>query len=226
MELDVNLIKDIIIKRIKKRLPLEYLESINIPKFYIAGNSLNIEKPNDIDIFPVNHADFLKIKSIFNKEKLQILTETKNAVTYSMNGNIIQLCKYYYSSLEELVESFDFAHIKIGAFIDFSCKNEIKTEVYFSKDWINSQILHNTWYTGSKYPLSSLIRLVKYAKRNNFINRSYITSIINILNDIIERGYYDYEDFKDQLDAVDLQLLKEEFNADSMTVLYSLLTRE
>ena len=50
---------------------------------------------------------------------------------------------------------------------------------------------------------------------------------MNILGDIVERGFHDYQDFKDQLDAVDLGLLTEDFkqvdNADLMK-LFELLT--
>ena len=39
---------------------------------------------------------------------------------------------------------------------------------------------------------------------------SLLTSAMNILNDIISRGYDDYKDYKDQLAAIDLLLLEPE----------------
>ena len=40
---------------------------------------------------------------------------------------------------------------------------------------------------------------------------TYYTAVINILANIIQRGFKDYDDFKDQLDAVDLGLLEEDY---------------
>lgn len=66
-------------------------------------------------------------------------------------------------------------------------------------------MLQKTFFVGSEYPLSSLIRLVKYAKRGLYPKRrDYTADILRILTAIIERGYSGYEDFKDQLDAIDL----------------------
>lgn len=116
------------------------------------------------------------------------------------------------NTLAELVESFDFAHIKLGATIkcEFVTRNNLvikDVELYISEDWVNAQLTGESYYTGSEYPLSSLTRLPKYYKRENFHKKGFNT--IKVLTDIIERGFKDYEDFKDQIDSVDVRVAED-----------------
>jgi hypothetical protein len=202
----INDIKVVLEKRIKERLPKDFVSITGLEHFYLAGNSLNNETPNDLDIYP--------IKPFVPNEKINkyIISRTRNAITLKLNNIIIQICNYFKPSLKDLVESFDFAHVKIGAELEKNIYNVLDVkEIYISEDWIKAKLLCNTWFTGSDYPLSSLIRTAKYIKRKNFSGKSYIFSFIAILNSIIKRGFTDYIDFKDQLDAIDLGLLPEDF---------------
>lgn len=220
-------IKDEIYYIVKERIRLIPKEKFKIKSFYIAGNCLNREKINDIDIFPLTLESF---EDIFHREdlsldmNLKIISRTKNAITLKNNPNI-QLCLYFHKTLEDLVKSFDFAHIQVGAKIE---NNEI-TEIYFTDDYVISKTVGRTFYTKSKYPLSSLCRINKYIERGHFPNRTYIIDIINILSDIVERGFDNYDDFKDQLDAVDLGLVPDEIDAISkanVIRLYNLLNKK
>jgi hypothetical protein len=69
------------------------------------------------------------------------------------------------------------------------------------------------------------MRLTKYAKRDHFPGRAYIPSIINILMDIIRRGFTSYDDFKDQLDAVDLGLVEKDLRGCDLRGLFDLLNK-
>ena len=93
-----------------------------------------------------------------------------------------------------------------------------------------AMVTEKSYFTSSDYPLSSLIRLQKYVERGKFAGKSWIWDAIKILTAIIRRGFEDYEDFKDQLDAVDLGLLPEDFQgADNGGVLadfFELLRRD
>ena len=207
--------------RIEQRVPIAQLKNAGITEFYVGGNSLNKEVPNDIDIFPSNGKYF----NASLADKLgTVVASTTNAFTVKVNisrmfghhqidrvGEIIgedktvvvQLCNYIHDSLTELVDSFDFSHIQIGAKV----KDGDVTEIYYSKAYVNSKLCQTTEYTGSEYPTSSLIRSYKYAKRGDFAGNSHVISVFKILNDIFQRSFDDYDDFKDQLDAVDLGLV-------------------
>lgn len=182
--------------------------------YYVAGNSCNSLVPNDYDIYPIEDKfDFDEIKTYAEKMKMPIVSETKNALTIIINGTPVQFCSYIKSSLLDLIESFDFAHIQIGMLVHNEWDGEYKyskiKEIRTTCAWEESQLLNTTWYTYSEYPLSSLLRCVKYAQRGDFAGKSWKVSMMDIVKDIVERGYKDYDDFKDQISAIDLVLLDE-----------------
>lgn len=212
-------------QRVYQRVPIEQLKQVGITEFYVGGNSLNRNPPNDIDIFPV--------ESLFTKDQAaklgKIVSDTKNAITVKVNIDktlhhqtvdgtndievngktiTVQLCNYLHDSLENLVDSFDFSHIQVGAKV---VPNNI--DIYYTDKYEESKLCQSTEYFGSEYPISSLIRTFKYAKRGDFAGDSHIFSVLKILADISCRGFANYDDFKDQLDAVDLGLVPENHDA-------------
>ena len=121
-----------------------------------------------------------------------------------------------------LLSSFDFAHIQVGIHVEIEWEpgdpedgsgygySNI-TAVKYTPEWELAHLAQTTWYTGSEYPLSSLLRTTKYFQRGAYAKKhEYKKDILNILNDIISRGYKDYQDYKDQLAAIDLLLLEPE----------------
>lgn len=216
---------EIVIKdRIADRVPIAWLFKRGVKRAYVAGNCLNRESPHDIDLFPVFSYDFDSIKEV---NAPGLLARTKNADTFlADNGTKVQFCWYEHRALEYLVQSFDFAHIQIGARIEIKDENIIEVvQIYYTDDWVKSHAMESTWYTHSEYPLSSLMRLTKYAKRDQFPGRAYIPSIINILMDIVRRGFKDYDDFKDQLDAVDLGLVDKDLRGCDLRGLFEMLKK-
>lgn len=189
--------------------------------YIVAGNSLNAAKPNDFDIYPDDGTFDLKAikKRLKSFEGAYIACESRNALTINLSGHILQFCNYSKHSIAQLIESFDFAHIQIGAVIHIcwepgspedggGYKNSFIQSVWTTDDYRNAHIIGTTWYTGSEYPLSSLIRCVKYAQRGTYASKyEYKVDVLKILSDIIDRGYQDYADYKDQLSAIDLMLL-------------------
>lgn len=171
-------------------------------EYFIGGGCLSDHEFNDIDIYPVGEEKF-----IIPLSNVEILSETKNATTIKGKFRPLQFCNYKKSSLEDLVKSFDFSHIQVAAHI----KDGIVKDIYWSEDFLYSKAANNSHFIGSEYPLSSLVRLLKYYRRGNLTKSSAIKSIVDILSAIVRRGYKTYEDFKDQLDAIDLGLVPEDF---------------
>jgi hypothetical protein len=218
-------IQTILDRRVTKRFPKELLGDLGVPSVYMAGNSLNKSDPNDLDLYPVGKSDFDLLKGkLEGVSYIFILKNTKNSLTIKYKNQVIQLCNYFHPSLQSLVNSFDYAHIQIGVRV-----SEMGMEdIYYTSDWVNSHLSESTYYTKSEYPLSSLVRMFKYKERGNFAGNSHIYSVICILKDIVKRGFKDYQDFKDQLDAVDLGLLPEDFagTKEALKEFYELLTKE
>lgn len=190
--------------------------------YIIAGNSLNAVKPNDFDIYPDDSTfDFKAIKKrIPSFDNAYVVYESRNALTINLDGHVLQFCDYSKHTVAQLIESFDFAHIQIGAVIHIcwepgdledggGYKNSFIQSIWTTEAYQEAHVVGTTWYTGSDYPLSSLIRCVKYAQRGTYANKhEYKVDVLRILTDIIDRGYINYEDYKDQLSAIDLMLLE------------------
>lgn len=198
-------------QRIEARMPFAKKIYDAVGSFYVAGNSLNEEVPNDFDVYPVWEHQFDDVRNKIGEDN--VVCVTKNAVTAKIDGHTVQFCNYFKPSLDELLESFDFAHVQVGARFTKALDGSPISNVDFTPNWLVAKSTGQTFYTHSEYPISSLIRINKYIKRGNYIGKSYIKDVILILTDILDRGIADYEDFKDQLDAIDLSLLGDDVEA-------------
>lgn len=184
--------------------------------FRVAGGCFMDDTPNDYDVYPAFGVTFDHKRIRSNLESLggEVLFSSKNALTVKVGGKVIQFCRYYKTTLAELVDSFDFSHCQVG--VEYRARYDDKggyaspklESMEWTDDWMRYRINGQSTYTGSEYPLSSLIRMNKYVKRGIIKGKSYVVEALKILRDIISRGYVDYPDFKDQLDAVDLLLLE------------------
>lgn len=178
------------------------LKDVLPPRFYLAGGCFG-KVVNDLDIFPVGD-DVLTIEA---KNRVANVATTKNAETWLVYDQTVQLCRYRHASIEQLIESFDFAHIQCGVLVEIVSGEVQVTKTHVSEAFKTARVCGDSWYTGSCYPLSSLVRLSKYRRRGAIGRGSAIEATIGIVADIVERGFNNYEDFKDQLDAVDLGLV-------------------
>lgn len=150
---------------------------------------------NDIDVFFYNSRDYGKTVDVL--KQVYKYFETPNCVTINTNYVKVQLCKYSYPTMKQLVGSFDFAHVQIAYDV-------FTQEVTYTEQAKEAFISRTTTFTGSEYPLSSLIRLNKYYERGRIQGRGLIGEVLLIFKAILERGFKDYDDFKDQLNAIDL----------------------
>lgn len=209
--------------------------------FIIAGGAFVTTPPNDFDVYPVHYKKFdreyikKQITSLKTKQ-CKVLYATPNALTVKVGNHTIQFCNYapwgYYEDgrgkLVSLVDSFDFTHIQVGVLYETTeggtggFGTPKVHEVYFTDGFVESKLSGATYYVGSQYPLGSLIRLRKYEKRGLIPLKDYRTNVLDILNSIVCRGYKSYEDFKDQLAAVDLHVLDKD-ESDSAYRLFTTL---
>jgi hypothetical protein len=178
--------------------------------FFIGGGCLS-GTISDVDLFPVVGFPFEVPKDAV------VISKSRNAVTLKSDPWPIQLCYYPHDNLESLVKSFDYAHIQVGVRVSVPVIGKMDipfpdiTEVYFTDDYIVSHVGSTTWFCGSEYPLSSMVRAHKYAQRGLMNRGAYVRSMISAMMAVMKRGFADYQDFLEQLDAVDLSLTPEEF---------------
>ena len=194
--------------------------------FRIAGGAL-VGKINDLDIFPAMVDKQYDLPAPL--KSLEIISQTKNATTYKADPYPLQLCKYEWPTLRDLVESFDYAHIQVGVEYEWREGRVAMAQSYFTDAFIVANACHATRFLGSEYPLSSLLRAAKYWKRGDMSRGVYLRETIAALVAVIQRGFHSYDDFKDQLDAVDLGLVPEdlgELSTHPLTMLFMELRRD
>lgn len=198
-------------QRFTSRVPQQFLTTLRTlsGSLYLAGNALNAEIPNDLDFYFSDHSQFLKAVDLLHEDKqhYKLVYRTKNAYTYIYENITLQLCSYHQPDLASLCRSFDFSHVQIGVCWSFDVAMITKT--YASSEYIKWRLTSQIEYTGTNYPLSSLIRAEKYYTRGLMNKSTYKKLILSTLTDIIDRGFVDYDDFKDQLNAIDLLIESE-----------------
>ena len=184
-------------------------------EYYLAGSCIASSIVNDIDVFPVIDEYLIPSENVIIK--------TPSATTIK-NDPPIQFCTHKKSSLKELIESFDFSHVQAGVRI-------LNGEVVCAA-WTDAYLAYRltsvVQFTGTDYPLSSLFRLFKYYKRGD-VGKESAGLTISIVAAIVKRGFNGYEDFKRQLDAVDLELIPEEIDnlvQEDLRTFFNLLDRK
>jgi len=132
---------------------------------YITGgcipSMLMGEFVNDIDVYFRKDPKLAIKKSNFT-EKTKPISDTENALTFEFKRGehtyIIQLIKGFYGSPQGITDSFDWAHIRSY----YDVKKKILVVPPETYRLITDKELI---YTGSDYPLSSLLRIRKYMKK-------------------------------------------------------------
>lgn len=164
--------------------------------FLLAGGALTKgDSPKDFDIYGVDR----RIEPNLLKWHVNMLSKSRNALTAEVGGQVVQFCSYWKESPQKTIEAFDFAHCQAGAVFDGEGEvvDVVATEAFWESEEIGA-----TWYTGSEYPLSSLMRCMKFHKRGLFKDNAHKASALSILRDIVKRGFKDEDDFSDQCASV------------------------
>lgn len=175
--------------------------------FILAGGALCADKVSDYDLYPVegHPFDWGKIKVKLEEMRGKTLFKSANALTAELpNGQVVQFCTYRKPTLEELVLSFDFTHVQAGIKFAGYWADPCSDDVYVTSGFVAASVSGRTEYDGSEYPFSSLIRAGKYQARGRLTRIEAARTSARILDDMLKRGFKDYDDFKDQMDAIDL----------------------
>ena len=182
--------------------------------FILAGGAVCGDKVSDFDLYAVAGHEFDLEAIALKAEELQVegldvktLAMTKNALTVELpNRQVVQFCRYRKPSLKELVKSFDFTHIQAGIAFPGHGKVPGYGDAYCTEGFIAAALTGSTKYTASEYPFSSIVRAGKYLARGRLTRVGAAKAMARAMADVLRRGFRDYADFKDQLDAIDLSL--------------------
>lgn len=165
----------------------EDIQTIIKEKSFITGgcipSMLMDEYVNDYDIYFYNKEDAEKVKQYFESRKSCSTTsgntETKFSVKLITENAInlsdkIQLVVKFTGTPEQVTSKFDWQHIKSYFYFD-----KLKGyQLVFVDDVYRLIVEKELIYTGSDYPLSSLLRLKKYLKKGWNVSNSTIVHIV------------------------------------------------
>ena len=177
--------------------------------FIRAGGAVCGDNVSDFDLYAVKGHEFDLDAIELKAEGLDVktLARTRNALTVELpNRQVVQFCRYCRPSLKELVKSFDFTHIQAGITFPGYGNGPSPGDAYCTEGFITAALTGNTEYTASEYPFSSIVRAGKYLSRGRLTRVGAAKAVARALADFLRRGFRDYADFKDQLDAIDLSM--------------------
>jgi len=193
----------------------------HIKSVILAGGAL-LREYGDLDFYP----------TVEHKEPFDALVKaqkriTKNSASIIVDGQLVQLCRYFKEKPEDLIASFDYTHCQIAALIKFS-DGPMEITILKTSGFSEAMESEGTAFTGSEYPLASMSRLFKVAQKRKLSRIDTAGTMIRVMCAILKRGYKDWDDFKDQLDAVDLALGVEDLAGyeSDCTTLFDLVTRK
>ena len=124
---------------------------------------------------------------------------SSNAISLS---DRIQLVIRFYGEVEEIHTNYDFVHCTCS--YDFK-ENKVNLPARALEAIINKEL----YYTGSKYPLCSIIRSRKFIQRGWHINAGQYLKMCLQLNEL---NLKDFKVFKDQLAGVDSAYFEQAIN--------------
>lgn len=158
------------------------IEEIIKTKSFISGgcipSMLLDEYVNDFDFYFIDKESADKVREYFSNvdtdedSKFHVKLITNNAINLS---DKIQLITRFYGIPDKVVDNFDWQHIK--SYYTYPDKLSLDSEVY--RLIVEKELV----YTGSKYPLSSLLRVKKYAKKGWDISNK---TMVHIALDIVQ----------------------------------------
>ncbi|MEM9539726.1 MAG: hypothetical protein AAGA60_09455 [Cyanobacteria bacterium P01_E01_bin.42] len=189
---------------------------------FIGGGAISGEvggAVRDIDMFPVGNC-------IIPAPDVDLIVETRNAITYNTQPHALQVCDYRFLVIEELVQNFDFSHNQIAIGATFDRDSVEIHELHYTAQFIWAKCNNTTSYECSNYPISSLIRAAKYRERGLLKGVDYAKTVMEILADIVSLKIETLEEFSDHIRAVDLGLFEELEGSEEFNLLFLNLVKK
>jgi hypothetical protein len=177
-----------------KTISNEKIVEIIKDRTYITGgcipSMLLDEFVNDFDIYFISKEDAIKVKEYYktrkkaDSEKFHVKLITENSINLSDKAQFIIK---FTGEPKEVIDNFDWQHIK--------SHYQYPDKLYLTDDVYKLIVEKDLVYTGSKYPLSSMLRTRKFIKKGWNVSTK---TILNITLDIVEAFYNPTKNYTSQ----------------------------
>lgn len=201
-------LQDVLVRRICSRIDVPRVREIcSVPWIAIAGGSLLDAEPHDFDVYAATDAgklNLMRIQANAERKGWTYVTTTPNALTMKdPQHRTYQFCTFCRPTPQELISAFDFAHCQVCV-SNYGANENWKA--YYTENFLQAMATQRTFFVGSPYPMGALCRVVKYAKYGYYgqNGQAWIRDVFKILTAFVQRGFRDFDDFKAQVDSVDL----------------------
>lgn len=158
-------------------LRLKQQNPLYINRGFIAGGAVTSvftnSNINDVDIYFATREDFETAVFQAYEDGLWCVASSKRSVTFSDQGRVVQLMHFeFFPTPADVFDAFDFT-INMGAY-DLS-----KAEFVLHDDFLkhNSQRFLR-FHPGTRYPLASAARVLKYLQRGYTLSKSDMLKIV------------------------------------------------
>lgn len=173
---------------------------------FVAGGFIRAhyagERPNDMDLYFRSQRDFeAALSRIKDFSEWEGVVETDRAITLRNNGKIIQLIRFTYGEPEELISEFDFTICAAALEIMDDIETPPEGVEYLHERFFEDLAGRVLTYTGSRMPLASLKRVIKYVKRGYHICDENIIKIAESIAQAV--NFDDQESVATHIDGMD-----------------------
>ena len=163
----------------------------------IFASMVRYLKDDQIKLYFKNNTSYMRVDGIIKEEDLKYTPVffSPNAISLSNN---VQIVLRFHGNAKEVHKNFDFIH----ATNYFTFKDGLVT----NKEAVESILTKQLKYTGSLYPLTSILRMKKFVKRNWNINAG---EVLKIMFQISELNLKDPDILEEQLIGIDVAYFSE-----------------
>lgn len=141
----------------------EHLRNAGIREFVVFGGACLRGAPADLDLAASagDHAAFTALATALKSGP------DSQFGTLVADGVPVQLCLTERTTIEAFIETFDFAHCKVGVKLawDGKVRGWEPKGTYIGHEFAAAMMTQGTFYTGGTWPLRSLARTAKVAEK-------------------------------------------------------------
>jgi hypothetical protein len=189
LEFAENLIGQRVLARVGRELRTE-MHNAGVLEFHVAGGACLRSEPDDLDLYPAEQT-----AQEFQALAKRFMPSAKGKNQYGqteLDGVKVQFCCTKPAAITELVSTFDFAHCMVGVTLRREERRADSVwrvdEVYLAPQFLAAMLVQGTFYTEGIWPLRSLTRIPKVARKLGLNQAEIYELSIQVVGHVVRQG--------------------------------------